>query len=63
MMMTAWTMRAAESGTSWETSVVVSSWMKTAPTTVPRILTWPPLRAPPPTTTAVIAVSSISSPV
>ena len=63
MMISASTMRAPESGTLCETSVVSSSWMNTAPTTVPRIRTWPPESAPPPTTTAVMAVSSISSPV
>ncbi len=56
--MTASTMRAPESGTLCETSVVSSSWMKIAPATVPTMRTWPPLRAVPPTTTAVMALSS-----
>lgn len=43
-------------------SVAVSSWMRTAPATVPPILIRPPLSGVPPTTTAVIADSSIRLP-
>ena len=61
-MMTAWIIRATESGRLCWITVAVMSCISSAPISVPRIRTRPPDSGVPPTTTAVIALSSMSSP-
>ena len=61
-MMTAWIIRATESGRSFWMIVAVISCISSAPIRVPSTRTWPPASGVPPITTAVIALSSMSSP-
>ena len=61
-MITAWIMRAPESGRLWVISVAAISCISSAPASVPTIRTRPPDSGVPPTTTAVIALSSMSLP-
>ena len=55
-------MRVAESGRLCVISVAEISCISIAPASVPTIRTWPPDNGVPPTTTAVIALSSIRLP-
>ena len=61
-MIAAWIIWAIESGRSCLINVARTSCMSTTPMTVPRTRTRPPVSGVPPTTTAVIAESSMSSP-
>jgi predicted ABC-type sugar transport system permease subunit len=62
VLIAAWTIWAVESGRSCLINVARTSCISTAPITVPRMRTRPPVSGVPPTTTAVMAESSISSP-
>ena len=61
-MIAAWTIRVAESGRLWVISVAEISCISIAPASVPTIRTLPPDSGVPPTTTAVIALSSMRLP-
>ncbi len=61
-MISAWTIRVAELGRLWVIKVAAISCISIAPASVPTMRTRPPDKGVPPTTTAVIALSSMRFP-